>query len=137
VGTRSTCLKVCSLFGMINICLERFVSVMIRSSLQYHTTMDSDVGQATLNRHRAPCGWMSRRKHLKTTIGREGLRATGLNCAFEVPMLVPHSDKRPSVLFACLEAPSLSNTVPRNTVMDVTIRPSRFAARRRHAAERP
>jgi hypothetical protein len=68
---------------------------------------------------------------------RDGLRAAGLNCAFDVPMLIPHSDKRPGDLLAYLEAPSPSDPVPRNTAMDVTIRPSRVAARRRHAAERP
>jgi hypothetical protein len=52
-------------------------------------------------------------------------------------MLIPNSDRRPGDLFACLEAPSPSDPVPRNTVMDVTIRSSRVAARRRHAAEKP
>jgi hypothetical protein len=52
-------------------------------------------------------------------------------------MLIPNSDKRPGDLFACLEAPSPSDPVPRNTAMDVTIRSSRVAARRRHAAEKP
>jgi hypothetical protein len=52
-------------------------------------------------------------------------------------MLIPRSDKRPGDLFACLEAPSPSNPVPHNTAMDVTIRSSRVAARRRHEAEKP
>jgi hypothetical protein len=52
-------------------------------------------------------------------------------------MLIPNSDKRPGDLFVCWEAPSLSDPVPRNTAMDVTIRSSRVAARRRLAAEKP
>jgi hypothetical protein len=52
-------------------------------------------------------------------------------------MVIPHGDKRPGDLFACLKAPSPSDPVPRNTVMDVTTRSSRVAARRRHAAEKP
>jgi hypothetical protein len=52
-------------------------------------------------------------------------------------MLIPHGDKRPGDLFDCLEAPSPSNPVPRNTAIDVTVRVSRVAARRRHAAEKP
>jgi hypothetical protein len=52
-------------------------------------------------------------------------------------MLIPNSDKRPGDLFACLAAPSPSDPVPRNTAMDVTIRSSRVAARRGHAAEKP
>jgi hypothetical protein len=99
--------------------------------------MDSEGDHATLNCHRAPCGWVSRHDHIKNIIGREGLNTAGINFAFEVPMLIPHSDKRPGDLFACLEAPSLSNPVPRNTAIDVTLRSSRIAARRRHAAEKP
>jgi hypothetical protein len=99
--------------------------------------MDSAGDHATLSCHRAPYGWVSRHEHVKNIIAREGLRAAGLNCAFEVPMLIPNSDKRPGDLFACLEAPSPSDPVPRITVMDVTIRSSRVAARRRHAAEKP
>jgi hypothetical protein len=52
-------------------------------------------------------------------------------------MLIPHSVKRPGNLFTCLESPSTSNPVPRNTAMDVTIRSSCVAARRPHAAEKP
>jgi hypothetical protein len=52
-------------------------------------------------------------------------------------MLIPNSEKRHDDLFACLEAPSPLDVVPRNTTMDVTIRSSRVAARRRHAAEKP
>jgi hypothetical protein len=52
-------------------------------------------------------------------------------------MLVPHSDTRPGDMYACLEAPSPSNTVPRNIKIDVTIRSSRVSARRRHAAKKP
>jgi hypothetical protein len=40
-------------------------------------------------------------------------------------------------MFACLEVPSPSNPVLRNTAMDVTIRSLRVTARRRHAAEKP
>jgi hypothetical protein len=80
-------------------------------------------------------GWVSRPEHVKA-IAREGLRAAGLNCAFEVPKLIPNSDRRPGDLFACLEAPYPSAPVPRNTSMDVTIRSSRVAARWRPAAEK-
>jgi hypothetical protein len=52
-------------------------------------------------------------------------------------MLIPNSGKRPGNLLACLEEPSTSSPLPRNTAMDVTIRSSRVAARRRHAAEKP
>jgi hypothetical protein len=52
-------------------------------------------------------------------------------------MLIRNSDKRSGDLFACLEAPSRSDHVPRNTAIDVTIRSSRVAGRRRHAAEKP
>jgi hypothetical protein len=52
-------------------------------------------------------------------------------------MLMSNSDKRPGDLFACLEAPSPSYPVPRNTAMDVTIQSSRIAARWRHATEKP
>jgi hypothetical protein len=104
---------------------------------QCHSTMDSEGDHATLNCNRAPCGWVSRHDHIKHIIGRERLNAAGINFAFEVPMLIPHSDKRPGDLFACLEAPSPSNPVPRNTAIDVTVRSSRVAARRRHAAEKP
>jgi hypothetical protein len=52
-------------------------------------------------------------------------------------MLIPHSDERPGDLYTCLEAPFPSNPVPCNTAMDVSIRSSRVAARRRHAAETP
>jgi hypothetical protein len=83
----------------------------------------------------APSGWVSRHEHARKII--EALRAAGLNCAIEVPMLIPNSDKRPRDLFAYLEAPSPSNPVPRNTAMDVKIRSSRVAARRWHAAEKP
>jgi hypothetical protein len=104
---------------------------------QCHTTMDSEGGHATLSCHRAPRGWVSRCDHIKKTIGREDMRAAELERAFEVPMLIPRGAKRPGDLFACLEAPSPSNPVPRTTAMDVTIRSSRAAARRRHAAEKP
>jgi hypothetical protein len=70
-------------------------------------------------------------------MAREGLPAAGLNCAFEVPMLIAHNSKRSSDLLTCLEAPSPSNPVPHNTAMDVTIRSSRVAPLRRHAAEKP
>jgi hypothetical protein len=40
-------------------------------------------------------------------------------------------------LFACLNAPSPSDPVPRNAAMDVTIPSSRVAARQRHAAGKP
>jgi hypothetical protein len=82
-------------------------------------------------------GWVSRHEHVTKIIAREGLRAAGLDCAFEVPMLIPNSDRRPGDLFACLEAPYPSAPVPRNTAIDVTIRSSRVAARRRHTAEKP
>jgi hypothetical protein len=82
------------------------------------------------------CAWVSRHEHITMISIRESLRAAGLNCALEVPMLIPHSDKRPGDLFACLGRHP-SNPVPRNTAMDVTIRSSRVAARRRHAAEKP
>jgi hypothetical protein len=104
---------------------------------QCHSTMDSEGDHATLNYHRAPCGWVSRREHINNIIGREGLNAAGINFAFEVPMLIPQSDKRPGDLFACLDAPSPSNPERRNTAIDVTVRSSRVAARRRHAAEKP
>jgi hypothetical protein len=52
-------------------------------------------------------------------------------------MLIPNSEKRPGNLFACLEAPSPSDLVPRNTAMDDTIRSSRVDARRRLTVERP
>jgi hypothetical protein len=74
---------------------------------------------------------------LRNLIGQESLRAAGLNYAFEAPMLIPHSDKRPGDLFACLGAPSPSNPVLRNTARDDSIRSSRVAARRRLAAEKP
>jgi hypothetical protein len=65
-----------------------------------HTTMDSAGAHATLSCHRAPCGWISRHEHVKKIIAREGLRAAGLNCAFEVLILISNSDKRPDDLFA-------------------------------------
>jgi hypothetical protein len=99
--------------------------------------MDSAGDHANLSCHRAPCSWVSRLEHVKKIFAREGLRAAGLNCAFEVPMLIPNCKKRPGDLFVCLEAPSPSDPVPRNTAMDVTIRSSRVAAGRRHAAEKP
>jgi hypothetical protein len=99
--------------------------------------MDSAGDHANLSCHRAPCGWVSRYGHVKTIIAREGLRAAGLNCAFEVPMRIPNSDKRPDDLFACFEAQSPSDRVPRNTAMYVTSRSLCVAARRRHAAEMP
>jgi hypothetical protein len=52
-------------------------------------------------------------------------------------MLIPNIDRRLGDLLACLEAPNPSAPVPRNTAMGVTIRSSRVAARRRHAAEKP
>jgi hypothetical protein len=104
---------------------------------QCHSTMDSAGDHANLSCHRAPCGWVSRLEHVKKIFAREGLRAAGLNCALEVPLLIPNCDKRPGDLFVCLEAPSPSDPVPRNTAMDVTIRSSRVAAGRRHAAEKP
>jgi hypothetical protein len=100
---------------------------------QCHSTMDSEGDHATLNCHRAACGRVSPHEHIKNIIGREGLHAAGINFAFEVPMLIPHIDKRPGDLFACLEAPSPSNPVPRNTAIHVTVRASCVAARRRHA----
>jgi hypothetical protein len=54
--------------------------------------MDSAGDDATLSCHRAPCGWVSRHEHVKMVIAREGLRAAGLNCVFEVPMLILNSD---------------------------------------------
>jgi hypothetical protein len=104
---------------------------------QCHTPMYSAGDHATLSCRRAPCGWVSRHEHVKKIIAREGLLLAWLNCDFEVPLLIPNSDKRPGDLFACLEAPSPSDAVPRNTAMDVTIRSSRVAARRRHPAEKP
>jgi hypothetical protein len=99
--------------------------------------MDSAGDHATLSSHRAPGGWISRHEQVKKNIGREGLRALGLNCAFAIHMLIPNSHKRPDDLFACLEAPSPSDSGPRNTAMEVTIRSSCVAARRQHAAEKP
>jgi hypothetical protein len=52
-------------------------------------------------------------------------------------VLIPNSDKRYGDLFECLGALSPSDPVPRNTAIDVTIRYSCVAARRRHAAEKP
>jgi hypothetical protein len=96
--------------------------------------VDSEGAHETLSCHRAPCGWVSWHKHARKVIAREGLPAAGLNCAFEVPMLIPRSEKRPGDLTTCLKA---SDPVPRNTVMDVTLRSSRVAARRRHAEDNP
>jgi hypothetical protein len=104
---------------------------------QCHSTMDSEGDHATLNFHRAACGCVSRHEHFKNIIGREGLLAAGINFAFEVPMLIPHRDKRPGDLFACLEAP------PRQTLCRAILRymwaarASCVAARRRHATEKP
>jgi hypothetical protein len=64
----------------------------------------------TLHCRRAPCGWESGHEHLKKIIGREGLRAAGIYSAFEVPMLIPHSDKRPGDIFAYLEWACLSTS---------------------------
>jgi hypothetical protein len=104
---------------------------------QCHTTMDSKGEPATLAYHRAPCGWVSRHEHIQNILEREGLRAAGLSCAFEDRMLIPHTDKRPGNLFACLKAPSLSNPAPCNTATNVTIRSSRVAAHRGQVAEQP
>jgi hypothetical protein len=53
----------------------------------------------TLRCHRAPCGWVSRYEHIKSLIAGEDLRTAGLDCAFEVPMLIPHSHKRPGDVY--------------------------------------
>jgi hypothetical protein len=74
---------------------------------QCHTTMDSAGDLATLKCQHAPCGRISRHEHVKKIIAREGLLLAWLNCAFEAPLLIPNSDKRPGDLFAFLEAPSL------------------------------
>jgi hypothetical protein len=81
---------------------------------QCHTTMDSAGAHATLSCHRAPCGWISRHEHVKKIIAREGLRAAGLNCAFEVPILIPNSDKLPDDLFAWRRHPlrTLCRAIP-------------------------
>jgi hypothetical protein len=60
---------------------------------QCHTTMDLERDHATLSCHRAPRGWVSRHEHIKKIIAPEGLRAARLDYAFEVPILIPHSDK--------------------------------------------
>jgi hypothetical protein len=52
-----------------------------------------------LSCNRAPCGSVSRHEHARKIIAREALRAAGLNCVFEIPMLIPNSDKR---LVICL-----------------------------------
>jgi hypothetical protein len=80
---------------------------------------------------------VSRHEHVKKIIVREGLLLAWLNRAFEVPLLIPNSDKRHGDLFAFFEAPSPSDPVPRNTATDDTIGSSRVAAHRRHAAEKP
>jgi hypothetical protein len=124
------------------------LSLYLRLSVYQHTilpfhcrqcqkTMGSECDHSTLNCLRAPCGWVSRQEHLGKIVGREGLRAAGLNCAFEVPMLIHHGDKQPGDRFACLEAPSPSNPVLRNFAMDATILFSYVAAHRPHAAEKP
>jgi hypothetical protein len=59
-----------------------------------------------------------RQDHVKKDMLGEGLREAGLNGAFDVAMLIPHSDKRPGDLFTRLEAPTRSNPIPRNTTMD-------------------
>jgi hypothetical protein len=98
--------------------------------------MDSEGDHATLSSHRATWVWVSRHVHIKKTTERKGLRTARLNCAFEVPMLIPHVTND---LVICLQAwaPYPSNPVARNTAMDVTIRSSRVAARRRHAVGKP
>jgi hypothetical protein len=101
-----------------------------------HKPMDSEGDHATLSCHRAPCGWVSRYEHVKNIIVREDLSAAGIDCAFEAPMGIPNGEKRPGDLFAFLEAPSHLEPVPRNTAMVISIRSSRVAARRRHAAEK-
>jgi hypothetical protein len=98
--------------------------------------MDSEGDHATRSCHRATWVWVSRHVRIKKTRERDGLRAASLNCAFEVPMFIPHVTND---LVICLHAwaPYLSNPVARNTAMDVTIRSSRVAARRRHAVGKP
>jgi hypothetical protein len=104
---------------------------------QCHKTMDSEGDHGTRSCHRALCGWVFRLEHIKKILARIGLRAAGLSCALEIPMLIPKVDKRPGDLFACMEAPSHSDHAPHKTAREVTIRNSRVAARRRHAAEKP
>jgi hypothetical protein len=89
-----------SLHLRLSICDDIILPLCCR---QGHTTMDSEGYHAMLSCHRAPCGWVSCHDYFKKVIAREGLRAAGLNCAFEVPMLIPNSEKRPGDLFACLE----------------------------------
>jgi hypothetical protein len=63
--------------------------------------LDLESDQATLNCYRAPCGCVSRHEHLKKVIGRNDMRAAGIIFAFEVRMLIPHSDKWPRDIVAC------------------------------------
>jgi hypothetical protein len=58
-----------------------------------YSTMDSEGDHAMLNCHSDPFGWGTRHEHLKKIVGHEGLRVAGLRYSFEVPMLIPHSDK--------------------------------------------
>jgi hypothetical protein len=65
-----------------------------------YSTMDSEGDHATLNWHSGPSGWSTRHEHLKKIVGHEGLRVASLRFSFEVPMLIPHSDKWPGNMCA-------------------------------------
>jgi hypothetical protein len=107
------------------------------NSGQYHATMDSEGDHATLNCHRAPYSWCLGMSISRRLLGEEFCSRQVLT---EIGMYQGSSHiaiNKPGDLYACLEAPSPSNPVPRNTAMDVTIRSSRVAASLRHAAEKP
>jgi hypothetical protein len=103
----------------------------------YHATMDSEGDHATLNSHHAPYSWclcmsISRRLLGEEICSRQVLTEITMHrCSSHIVI------NKPGDLFACLEAPSPSNPVPRNTAMDVTIPSSSVAAHRRHAVEKP
>jgi hypothetical protein len=99
--------------------------------------MDSEGSHAMLSCHRAPCGWVTRRENIKEIVARERLRAAELNCDFKVRILILLIEKRPGDLVTYLDAPSPSKPAPLNTAMDVIIRSSPVASRRRHAVEKP
>jgi hypothetical protein len=64
--------------------------------------MGSEGDHAALNCPHAPFRLVPRHEHLNWILER---RVEGINCTYDGLFRIPHSDKRPGDMFACLEAP--------------------------------